>query len=48
MLVRIHPEHVAGFLAGLALAALAINHGQQLHRQTPVALPIVPAATTGP
>lgn len=48
MLMRIHPEHVAGFLIGLALAALAINHGQQLHRQTPVALPIVPAATTGP
>lgn len=45
---RLHPEHVAGFLVGLVLAAVAINHGYQLHRQHSTVLPIVPAATTGP
>lgn len=45
---RLYPEHVAGLLVGLALAAMAINHGQQLHHQHREVLPAIPAATTGP
>lgn len=38
-------EHIAGFLLGLALAAMAIDHGMQHPTNT---LPRPVAITTGP
>lgn len=38
-------EHIAGFLLGLALAAMAIDHGMQHPTNT---LPRPVAVTTGP
>ena len=38
-------EHVAGFLLGLALAAMAIDHGYQRPTQT---LPPTPTLYAGP
>jgi hypothetical protein len=42
----LHAEHLAGFLLGLALAAMAIDHGMQT--APPSSLPVTPIATTGP
>jgi hypothetical protein len=42
---RLTTEHVAGFVLGLAIAAMAIDHGMQHPSNT---LPRPVATTTGP
>jgi hypothetical protein len=42
----LHAEHLAGFLLGLALAAMAIDHGMRTAPSS--ALPLTPVRTTGP
>jgi hypothetical protein len=42
----LHAEHIAGFLLGLALAAMAIDHG--MRTAPPSSLPLTAARTTGP
>lgn len=41
----IHAEHIAGFLLGLALAAMAIDYGMSKPTSS---LPLTPVRTTGP
>lgn len=43
----LYAEHLAGFLLGLALAAMAIDYGMN-HPPGPAPLPTVPVTTTGP
>jgi hypothetical protein len=43
----LYAEHIAGFLLGLALAAMAVDHG--MSNPTPSSsLPLTPVRTTGP
>ena len=43
----LYAEHFAGFFLGLALAAMAVDHGMR-HAPSPNPLPVAPVATTGP